>query len=170
MNFSPSKRSRPLRFLIGVLAFSLLLISSAQAAPLRVAVVGSNLRYLAPFLTQAGMTAQAMDALPSDAVALADVADVVILSIPDGKTPLDSGQEQILESFVRAGGGLWVDAAHVPATGWLESMTAAIALDGRMEQWVPLDPAPGSPLADLDFKSLPRLSHGRSLAPPGSSQ
>lgn len=172
MNLQYSGQSMFQRFIgaVFVLVFSILLVSSAEAAALRVAVVGANLRSLAPFLTQAGITAQAMDALPGDATQLAGVADVVIISTSFGKAPLDAAQEKVLESFVRSGGGLWVNAPHVPAKGWLGSMTPAISLDSRAEQWVTLDPAPGSPLADLDFKSLPRLSHGQSVAPPGSCQ
>ena len=46
-------------------------------------------------------------------------------------------------------------APHGPARGWLQSMTPAIALDGREQAWVTLDPADGSPLADPDFNRYP---------------
>jgi hypothetical protein len=171
MNFPISRSLRSLSFLVTAIALTVLFVSPLQAEPAatRVVVVGPGLRSLASFLTKAGISAQAMDALPGDPTQLAAVADVVILQT-NQNDKRDPDQEKVLENFVRAGGGLWIDSAHAPARGWLESMTAAIALDGRQEQWVALDPAPASPLADLDFKSLPRLNQGRSVAPPGSGQ
>ena len=154
--------------MLGIFVFTVLQISSALAVP-RVAVVGHDMADLGPVLTPSGMTVQMMDDIPGDAASLSGSADVVIVS-SQSAAHFTPEQAQALESFVRAGGGLWVDAAKGPAVGALEAMTAASALDSRSEDWVALSAAPGSPLDGLDFSSLPRLNHGRSVAPPGSGQ
>ena len=159
------------KFLGAILALLLSspLLSADNASAVRVAVVGNSFRSLTPILTQAGFTTQPLEAIPDDAAQLVSTADVVIVTDGGRDRPTEA-QEKVLENFVRGGGGLWVDGAPPLAGGWLQSMTSGIALDGRKEALVTLDAADGSPLADLDFKSLPRLDQGSSVAPPGSGQ
>jgi hypothetical protein len=158
-------------FLLTVLLFAAgcFAAQAADAPPIRVALVGWGARTLEPVLTQAGMTATTLDAIPGDAAQLAASADVVVV-MPASNHPLTPEEELTLENFVRSGGGLWLDASGGAPKGWLGSMTTGMALDGRRETWVTLDPVEGSPLADLNFKTLPRFDHGLSLAPPGSGQ
>ena len=138
----------------------------AQQEGNRVLVVGARIGNIKWNNVLPGVKSLNPAAMPADANALAEIANVLIIR-PDALT---KSQQQAVEAFVRGGGGLLLDGMGDRSRwvgGILDVMSPAI---GRYEARTALGQATigetKNPLNDLDLTSFPRIASLINVATP----
>lgn len=138
---------------------------SVQAlAETRVMVIG--MPNVAGALQKSGVNLESIanQNFPTDAAALAQRCNVVMVDAGG----LTDAQQQVLETFVRGGGSAFIGAGpdwQRQSGSWLETFSAGIALDTRAAVLTTVQPTPQSPVADMPWNELPRLSRLTQTSP-----
>jgi len=148
------------------------LADETAPSPPVVRLCGPGLDAVAAVWKAAGVDAQAVAAaeFPTDPAALAREAGVWVLH-PDVLTHPDAARA--VEAYVRAGGGLWLDAGpefHKHTGTPADWLAPAVALDAVVFGQVPLQPSPDSPLAGLAWDRLGRMRSVQAMLLPDRSR